>query len=279
MYLLHRLSLPVVVFVIMDESEIEDGYALVSQLNELRDEFLKAKYDFEKRVKDMETSHILELKKRDIKIEKLQTRNCSLEQRVAVIECELKELEVRIDDNEQYSRRQSLKLDGIPKKYNENSGDVLQTVYDEIDRLELEIDKWDVDRCHRNGPVHINDNHERQQTTLVKFTSWYARNKFYQARKLSSYYVKPDLTKRRENVFSYARDQLRNRNYVSNHIKYVFVDPNCNLMACTRTGRFMKFNTEGEFDDIVLFMNNTSVERENVYAMIESDLQSPFPGE
>ena len=263
----------------MDESEIEDGYALVSQLNELRDEFLKAKYDFEKRVKDMETSHILELKKRDIKIEKLQTRNCSLEQRVAVIECELKELEVRIDDNEQYSRRQSLKLDGIPKKYNENSGDVLQTVYDEIDRLELEIDKWDVDRCHGNGPVHINDNHERQQTTLVKFTSWYARNKFYQARKLSSYYVKPDLTKRRENVFSYARDQLRNRNYVSNHIKYVFVDPNCNLMACTRTGRFMKFNTEGEFDDIVLFMNNTSVESENVYAMIESDLQSPFPGE
>ena len=80
---------------------MDDGYALVSQLNELREEFLKAKFDFEKRIEAINSSHLLELKMRDVKIERLQTRNCSQEQRIAIVECQLKGLEVKIDDNEQ----------------------------------------------------------------------------------------------------------------------------------------------------------------------------------
>ena len=73
--------------------------------------------------------------------------------------------------------------------------------------------------------------------------------------------MEPDLTKRRQDLFEYAKQQVYDTD-VSNYIKYVYVDPNCSLMACTYNGRFVKFNSKLEFDMIPLFVDNSS--RENV---------------
>ena len=109
-----------------------------------------------------------------------------------------------IDDKEQYSRRNSLRLNGIPNKYGENTDD-------EIEKLHTDIIDLDTDRAHRSGSSYY-DNNGSQQPILVKFT------------------------------------------LVRRFINYVYVDANCNLMAFTSNGRFMKFDSELEFDCILPYL-------------------------
>ena len=85
----------------MDE---QDGYALVSQLNELSEEILKAKSDFEQQTHDLKRLHRRNIEARDKKINILITRNCDLEKGLGVMECNMKEYKICIDDNEQYSQ-------------------------------------------------------------------------------------------------------------------------------------------------------------------------------
>ena len=61
----------------------------------------------------------------------------------------------------------------------------------------------------------------------------------------SNFYVKADLTKKKENSLTYARERIRSDPGVRKFVKYVYVDPNCNLMAA---GRFTRFNSECDFD-------------------------------
>ena len=119
----------------------------------------------------------------------------------------------------------------------------------------------------------------RQQATLAKFTTWDARNKFFKARKGSNFYVKADLTKKKENSLTYARDGIRPDPGVRKFVKYVYVDPNCNLMAFTATGRFMRFNSECAFDSLLSYVDNTTRGSENVFNLLEDQLQSLYPGE
>ena len=232
---------------IFDSTE-QDGYAMVSQLNELRDEFLKAKKYFEIELENMKVLHKSELENKENQINILKTTNYDLQRRVSLMECYVKQLETLIDDSEQYSRRHSLRINGIPKKYEEKSVDVLNSLLDEIRKLKININRTEVDRAHRSGREYRDRDGNRQQATLAKFTTWDALNKFFKGRKGSNFYVKADLTKKKENSLTHARDRIRSDPGVRKSVKYVYVDPNCNLMAFTATGRFTRFNSECAFD-------------------------------
>ena len=93
------------------------------------------------------------------------------------------------------------------------------------------------------------------------------------------FYVKADLTKQKEQALKYAEDRIYNDAEVKKYVKYVYVDPNCNLMAFTRTCRFMKFNLEVEFEYLILHVDNTTRESEKIYDMIGDQLQSLCPRE
>ena len=124
-------------------------------------------------------------------------------------------------------------------------------------KLKVNIHKNKVDREHRFGEVYTDRNGNRQQAVLAKFTSWDARNRFYRARKKSNFYGKADLTKQKDNVLKYAREKIRSDPGVSKFIGFVYVDDNCNQVAFTLTGRFMKFNSERGFDYLVSYVDNT----------------------
>ena len=109
-----------------------------------REEFLKAKDLFEKQIENMKAAHKSELDDRDININILKTRNSDLQRRVGLLECYTDERD-KLIDNEQFSRRHSLRFNGIPKKYQENSGDVLESVHDEIRKLKVNIHKNEVE--------------------------------------------------------------------------------------------------------------------------------------
>ena len=118
----------------MEATDIENinAYATVDQLNSLRDLLMKAKEEFNFMLEDIKKSHKVELDEKDKVIYKLQTRSEHLVGRHKVAECRIDEQSVLINDLEQYSRRHSLRLNGIEIKYNENVEDFLTSVQKEI---------------------------------------------------------------------------------------------------------------------------------------------------
>ena len=223
----------------------------------------------------------VEIKKRDEIIDNLKTRINVLESKSAINDIEMEHLRLKVDDNEQYSRRHSLRLIGMEKKkFKETPEEILQEVYKEMDHLDAPIDEQEIDRAHRSGLKYKDDYGKWQQPVLLKFNSWDARNRMYRLRKYSHFYMKADLTVRKEHVFNYAKEEIRKKDSLANKlINYVFVDANSTLMAFTVTGRFLSFNTEAEFNSIMLYIDNTTESSVKVYDIIEQGWASSHPGE
>ena len=165
-------------------------------------------------------------------------------------------------------------------KYNESADDVLFSVKKEIERMDLTIKDFEIDRAHRSGSWYMDRDGKKQQTVLAKFTSWGARNKFFKARKQSKFHIKADLTKNRNDVLNYIRDQLHDtESTASKLVNYVYADVNCNIMCFTKSGRFLKCNSKSEFESVLLYTDNNSLISESIYNTIENDWASRHPGE
>ena len=76
-----------------------------------------------------------------------------LSEKVAFNDKRFELFEKLLDDNEQYSRRTSLRLNGIPYSGNESAEQSLKKVKDEVFKLGLQNDlvDRDFDRAHRVG--------------------------------------------------------------------------------------------------------------------------------
>ena len=115
---------------------------------------------------------------------------------------------------------------------------------------------------------------------LLKFNSWDARNKMYKLGKNSWFHMKADLTTRKERILKYAREQIGQESSRENKIiKYVYADVNCMLMAFTSNGRFRSFNSEAEFNSLLLYIENTTRSSECIYDTIGQDWASTHPGD
>ena len=129
---------------------------------------------------------VKKLDEKDEKIEELQNKVKVLEEQIAYKDKRFELLDRRLDDSEQYSRRTSLRLNGIPYSGKETAAESLQKVKDEVSKLGLE-DKlldFDFDRAHRVGPVHDQNGKLRtDRQMIVKFTSFRARTAVYRGRK------------------------------------------------------------------------------------------------
>jgi len=95
--------------------------------------------------------------------------------------------------NEQYSRRNCLRIDGIAVVQNEDNNSLKQTVISKLGERGILITDRDVDRVHRSGkptPMHkfktylnkVNHTNAEVDTTdvtetaqvIIKFTNWAA---------------------------------------------------------------------------------------------------------
>ena len=100
-----------------------------------------------------------------------------------------------------------------------------------------------------------------QQDVLLKFSTWRARNTFYQHRKLFNFVVSPDLTSRRESVLSFAREEISGGKgddmaAVTKIVDYAFCDINCKLKFKSRLNKFDMFSSAGEFLKVVYRLNH-----------------------
>lgn len=95
-------------------------------------------------------------------------------------------LQTQLDDVEQYSRMNSLEINGIPEEKNENMVDVIKKVGKV---LGVEIEEEHIDACHRLGAIKEGE----KRGIIVKFTRRSTKEEFLAKRKIKRNFNTSDL--------------------------------------------------------------------------------------
>ena len=160
------------------------------------------------------------------------------------------------DDVEQYTRKYSVRIYGLPVEKNENLLEKVKNCYDEVN---ISFNKDNIDRVHRIGrEKFVAAKDVYVQPVILKFRYWNARYKFYRAiPKLTSkkkpgghkFSVGLDLTKRRLDLLRKARERIDNENI--NGISFAFVDINCALGIRFDDGSIKFFNDDKSLQELL----------------------------
>ena len=136
-----------------------------------------------------------------------------------------------MEEMETYSRRQCLRIEGIPVKEYEKNASVMQTVQSCFNEAGLTIPNDVVDRAHRVGPVYKNKDDSNCQTIIVKFNNFRYRTDFYRKRNsLKGKRVRIDLTKKRYDLLKRSMNFINDGSLTKKlQSVYVFADINCRL--------------------------------------------------
>lgn len=140
----------------------------------------------------------------------LQNENSNLRKSVKELNVKVNRVELLADSNEQYSRRNSLRIAGIPTVEGESTdAKVIELAND----MGVNISESDIDRSHRVGPFR-----RGQRALIVKFTSYRARQKLFAIRKdlrksdkHRDVFINEDITSRRSKLLFSARQLVRER--------------------------------------------------------------------
>ena len=126
------------------------------------------------------------INEKDLKINVLEDRSKELESKYSL-------LERKIDDNESYTRRQNLRIIGIPEEAHESGASCLIKVKEEISKLDLPLNlDVAIDRAHRIGEkVRDDKGNFISRPTIIRFTPWRARTIVYKPR--PKYETRPEV--------------------------------------------------------------------------------------
>ena len=136
---------------------------------------------------------------------KLKDRISSLETENTLLEKRVSKLESSCDTAEQYSRRNCVRVTGIPETNDESTDDHIMEM---ANALSLDLTINDVDRSHRVGKK----DKPGPRAIIVKFATFRASQKLYRSRtklKTNGYegvYVNEDLTQTRFKLLGKARE-------------------------------------------------------------------------
>ena len=120
-------------------------------------------------------------------IARLNERVSLREGKIVYLETQDKLKARKLDDLEQYGRRESLRFNGFPTKQIESSENCTKMVKQYIrNTLKIEVDDNDFNRIHRIGQNYRRDDGKECQQVVVKFKGFIPRTKVYRARKHKS---------------------------------------------------------------------------------------------
>ena len=136
----------------------------------------------------------------DDKLAQLHSENKRLSRENAQLKSRVTKLEQALDDAEQYSRRNCLRISKVPENENEDTDAI---VYKVADTLAVTLSPSDIDRSHRIGKPGKKEHRD----IVVKFTNYRARERLMANRKklkdsvLTGVFLNEDLTKKRSILF------------------------------------------------------------------------------
>ncbi|MEW8548017.1 MAG: hypothetical protein AB2693_31320 [Candidatus Thiodiazotropha sp.] len=143
----------------------------------------------------------------------LQSKVSSLEKENAELKKRVGSLETALDNAEQYSRRNCLKITGVPETTEGSTDDYVCNLARAID-VDLSID--DIDRSHRLGKPRTAPD-QKPRDIIVKFVSYRKRSLFYKARILTKsrgyrgVYINEHLTRTRSTLLYEARRRVKSK--------------------------------------------------------------------
>ena len=131
-----------------------------------------------------------------------------LEQSVATLQEKVAKLESGHDGLEQYGRRYSLRVKGIPETEQENT-DTL--ILDLAKKMDVPLELQDISRSHRLGKPS-----QTPRPIICRFTTYRARANLYKARRSSpkGVFLNEDLTKNRQHLLYLCRQSKRDGNII-----------------------------------------------------------------
>ena len=158
------------------------------------------------------------------KIQQLQCTVEALRKEITEKDATIKTLKDKVatlegvaDDQEQYSRRNSLRLSGLPEISGENTVAVTIDAINQRMKLDPPLIVDEIDRMHRVGQVKDGEN----RAVLIKFATYRSRRRVFSEKsklkvmaadadlKLPMLFLNEDLTKRRVNLLYKAREMKR----------------------------------------------------------------------
>ena len=191
------------------------------------------------------------IKEKDAKITELESQ-------IAVQQNSIDKLIISCDDNQQYARRSSLRIHGIPTPEDGVEEDINSTLTKCYQEMNLTFNEENIDRAHRIGKCYKDiASGKITQSIIVKFKDWKSRQELYKAR--PKYFVNgkkkpgrkfsitPDLTIRRYNLLKKAKGQIKDKSEFS----YALIDTNCSLALKIKDGPYRYFNSDKELNDII----------------------------
>ena len=139
------------------------------------------------------------------KVSTLETDKTELTQQVNNLSKRVNMLELERDKAKQYSRRNCVRISGIPVKDKEDTDEIVLEMAAEIGSG---ISPPDIDLSHRIGNLHK----DKPKDFIARFTTYRAHNRFIRARrnlkdidKYDNVYINEDLTKQRSELLFKAR--------------------------------------------------------------------------
>ena len=178
--------------------------------------------------------------KYDAKIKKLEDELQSVKEELKEVKQKLNEADGVADDQEQYSRRTSVRISGITETQDENVAEKVQEVF-----REMHISPPAINRVHRVGPK--TSDHSRQ--IICQFTTWPDKhrvmtNKQSIRRSNPNVYISEDLTRTRAKMAYLARMKKREGKITDTWTadgKIVIKDNSGKIHYVTRTHQIEKF--------------------------------------
>ena len=194
--------------------------------------------------------------------EKLDEQNAKiieLQSKIAIQDNALQRLEIKCDDNEQYSRRSCIRIHGV--QYNENDDiSVINKVEQCCDEIGVKFDMNEIDRVHYIGkPISDSDSKQRVWSIIEKFKSWELQTVFYKAHPRNfmngmkkpgakSFSVSLDLTKRRYALLTKAKGLVKD----NPSLAHTFCDINCSLPVKFNDNTYKYFNSGNELRKLLV---------------------------
>lgn len=109
-------------------------------------------------------------------------------------DAQINELSEKLDEREQYSRRNNLRIFGVQEENNESTDDIVMGI---AQKLGVPLADFEIDRSHRVGKPVAGGKH---RPIIVKFIGYGPRRKMFSAKKLlkgSKITIREDLTSQR----------------------------------------------------------------------------------
>ena len=128
------------------------------------------------------------------------------DKKIQDLEAKVDSLAAEVDSLEQYSRRNSMRIAGIPETVGEDTPGVLINILNNDLKLDPPLVVSELDRVHRVGKPSSNP--ARPRSILVKLATYRSRKRVMDLRpklRETSWFFNEDLTKRRDNLLYQAR--------------------------------------------------------------------------